>query len=89
MSSFILLKNIKRLYVIIGIAKAFRSRIYVTDEKRKMLMCQEIPGIESLLTNDPHQASVHVVSLMSIKSSVIFTFHLLLIYILNLVNEYI
>ncbi|PKK80943.1 DRMBL-domain-containing protein, partial [Rhizophagus irregularis] len=60
--------------VFFGIAKAFRSRIYVTDEKRKMLMCQEIPGIESLLTNDPHQASVHVVSLMSIKSSSLFAY---------------
>ncbi|RIA92792.1 DNA repair metallo-beta-lactamase-domain-containing protein [Glomus cerebriforme] len=53
--------------IFLGIAKAFRSKIYVTDEKRKMLMCQEITGIESLLTNNPHQACVHVVSLMSIK----------------------
>ncbi|GET01747.1 DNA repair protein Pso2/Snm1, putative [Rhizophagus clarus] len=60
--------------VFFGIAKAFRSKIYVTNEKRKMLMCQEIPGIESLLTDDPHQANVHVASLMSIKSDNIFAY---------------
>ncbi|CAI2172419.1 14516_t:CDS:2 [Funneliformis geosporum] len=54
--------------VFFGIAKALRTKIYVTCEKRKMLMCQEISGLESLLTDDPHQAYVHVVSLTSIKS---------------------
>ncbi|CAG8624681.1 2293_t:CDS:2 [Funneliformis caledonium] len=57
--------------VFFGIAKALQTKIYVTCEKRKMLMCQEISGLESLLTNDPHQAYVHVVSLTSIKPDIL------------------
>ncbi|KAF0493524.1 DRMBL-domain-containing protein [Gigaspora margarita] len=51
-----------------GIAKALNSKIYVTDAKRKLLMCQENPELEARLTNNPHEASVHVMCLTKIKA---------------------
>ncbi|KAG9302740.1 hypothetical protein G9A89_009517 [Geosiphon pyriformis] len=53
--------------VFMGIAKALHSKIYVTNDKRRILLCQENPELESLLTDDPLQASVHVMSMQSIK----------------------
>ncbi|CAG8567813.1 10809_t:CDS:2, partial [Dentiscutata erythropus] len=50
-----------------GIAKALNSKIYVSDSKRKMIMCQENPELEALLTNNPQEASVHVMFLTKIK----------------------
>ncbi|RIB09821.1 DNA repair metallo-beta-lactamase-domain-containing protein [Gigaspora rosea] len=51
-----------------GIAKALNSKIYVTDAKRKLLLCQENPELEARLTNNPHEASVHVMCLTKIKA---------------------
>ncbi|CAG8545108.1 3927_t:CDS:10, partial [Cetraspora pellucida] len=50
-----------------GIAKALNSKIYVSDAKRKMIMCQENPELEALLTGNPQEASVHVMYLTKIK----------------------
>ncbi|CAJ0637762.1 10842_t:CDS:10 [Entrophospora sp. SA101] len=50
-----------------GVAKAFKSKIYVTEEKRRLISCQENPSLEELLTNDPLEASIHVASLTSLK----------------------
>ncbi|CAG8491430.1 7620_t:CDS:2 [Acaulospora colombiana] len=50
-----------------GIARALDSKIYALDSKRKILLCQENPELESLLTHNPHEASVHVVSIKLLK----------------------
>ncbi|RHZ80354.1 hypothetical protein Glove_137g61 [Diversispora epigaea] len=55
----------EKLYL--GIAKALHSKIYVLDSKRKILLCQENSEMEPLLTNNPHEASVHIVSINELK----------------------
>ncbi|CAG8677436.1 10632_t:CDS:2 [Scutellospora calospora] len=50
-----------------GIAKALNSKIYVSDAKRKIIVCQENPELEALLTDNPREASVHVMCLTKIK----------------------
>ncbi|RIB30811.1 hypothetical protein C2G38_2151562 [Gigaspora rosea] len=54
----------------VGVAKALNSKIYVTNAKRKVLLCQENPELEVLLTNNPHEASVHIMCLTKIKAEV-------------------
>ncbi|CAG8526224.1 5513_t:CDS:2 [Diversispora eburnea] len=51
----------------LGIARALHSKIYVLDSKRKILLCQENSEMEQLLTNNPHEASVHIVSIRELK----------------------
>ncbi|CAG8461808.1 4399_t:CDS:2, partial [Acaulospora morrowiae] len=50
-----------------GIARALNSKIYASDSKRKILLCQENPELTSLLTNDPREASVHVVPIKLLR----------------------
>ncbi|RIB24195.1 hypothetical protein C2G38_2169181 [Gigaspora rosea] len=47
--------------------ESIKLKIYVTDAKRNVLMCKDNPDLEMLLTNNPHEASVHVMCLTKIK----------------------
>ncbi|CAO3593414.1 unnamed protein product [Absidia cylindrospora] len=51
-----------------AIAKLLKSKIYVTEHKRYLLKCQENPELENMLTNNPLEANVHIVSLNHIKA---------------------
>ncbi|KAI9022793.1 DNA repair metallo-beta-lactamase-domain-containing protein, partial [Phycomyces nitens] len=69
----------KRLLIVVGtytigkerifyeIAKRIKSKIYVTSEKKRILLCQENPDLEALLTRNQHEAQVHVIPLNHIK----------------------
>ncbi|OMJ26306.1 DNA cross-link repair protein pso2/snm1 [Smittium culicis] len=51
----------------LGIAKAIRSKIFVDSKKRRTLMLFEDDSLVKLITEDPNEAQVHVVSLNTIK----------------------
>ncbi|KAI9592460.1 beta-lactamase-like protein [Syncephalis fuscata] len=52
-----------------AIANALSSKIYVTDEKRRILNCLEDPQLDALLTSEPSEAKVHVVSMFQLNKA--------------------
>jgi hypothetical protein len=46
------------------------GKIYVTDDKRQILDCQENKDIADRLIDDPLKAQIHVVQLNHIKGDV-------------------
>ncbi|KAJ9065630.1 DNA cross-link repair 1A protein [Entomophthora muscae] len=46
--------------IFISIARALKSKIYVTPRKRKLLLSFQDPELNALLTDDPLHAAVHV-----------------------------
>ena len=46
--------------IVIGIAKALRTKIYATARKRRICACLEDDELMSLLTDDPKEAQVHM-----------------------------
>ncbi|KAI8060007.1 DNA repair metallo-beta-lactamase-domain-containing protein [Gongronella butleri] len=50
------------------LAKQFGSKIFVTEQKRRILLCQENPDLESLITTEQEEAQVHVLPLMDLKA---------------------
>ncbi|KAL0077914.1 DNA repair metallo-beta-lactamase-domain-containing protein [Phycomyces blakesleeanus] len=77
--SFTKKQDNKKLLIVVGtytigkerifydIAKRINSKIYVTSEKKRIILCQENPELETLLTRDQHEAQVHVIPLGHIK----------------------
>ncbi|KAJ2785800.1 repair protein PSO2 SNM1 [Coemansia javaensis] len=55
----------ERLFV--EIALRLRSRVYVTEEKRRILGCIASPSLLALLTDDMAEAQVHVVSMAQVN----------------------
>ena len=53
-----------------GIAKAIKSKVCVSREKMSVLRCLEDPDLESMLTLDPLEATVHVISMRDLRSDV-------------------
>ncbi|KAL1920631.1 uncharacterized protein VTP21DRAFT_1008 [Calcarisporiella thermophila] len=51
----------------LGVAKALNSKIYVTTSKRHILECLDNPELNSMLTQDPREACVHVMKLEAIR----------------------
>lgn len=47
-----------------------KCKIYATAKKRRILKCQEDEELDSMITNDPTEAQVHVVSLRDIRGDV-------------------
>ncbi|KAI8879945.1 DRMBL-domain-containing protein [Backusella circina FSU 941] len=72
-------KTMQRVLVVIGaykigkervfynVAKMLDSKIYVTDDRKQILDCQENKDIADRLINDPLKAQIHVVQLNTIK----------------------
>ncbi len=54
--------------IVVGIARALKSRVYASSAKRRLCQCLEDKELNGLLTNDPLQASVHMTSLMEIRA---------------------
>ncbi|ORX61278.1 DRMBL-domain-containing protein [Hesseltinella vesiculosa] len=54
--------------VFYAIANALQSKIFVTEQKLRVLLCQENPDLENLLTTDQSEAQVHVLPLNDIKA---------------------
>lgn len=53
--------------VALAIAKAISSKIYVSQEKLELLELFEWEELSSRLTTDPHEASVHLVSMSHVN----------------------
>ncbi|KAI7866884.1 DNA repair metallo-beta-lactamase-domain-containing protein, partial [Spinellus fusiger] len=49
------------------VAKQLGSKIYVTSTKKELLLCQENPELEAMITEDQHEAQVHVIPMNHIK----------------------
>ncbi|KAI8997297.1 DNA repair metallo-beta-lactamase-domain-containing protein [Pilobolus umbonatus] len=62
--------------VFYNIAKTIQSKIYVTDIKKRILLCQENQELTSMLTNNPYEAQVHVISLREIRPDNMSKYHL-------------
>ena len=46
--------------IVLGIAKALRTKIYASSGKRRICACLEDGELMSLLTDDPKKAQVHM-----------------------------
>ena len=53
--------------IVLGIAKALGSKIFAAARKRDILHCLEDPDLESLITDDPLDAQVHMTYLQEIR----------------------
>lgn len=53
--------------VFYNIAKTLQSKIYVTEHKKRILLCQENNELSQLLTSNPEEAQVHVLPLGDIR----------------------
>lgn len=56
--------------VFFNIAKMLKCKIFATAKKRRILKCQEDEELNSMLTTDPTEAQVHVVSLRDIRGDI-------------------
>jgi DNA cross-link repair 1A protein len=54
--------------VFINIAKMLKCKIFAPTKKNKILLCQEDDELKAMITNNPLEAQIHVVSLRDIKS---------------------
>ncbi|PHZ11823.1 DRMBL-domain-containing protein, partial [Rhizopus microsporus ATCC 52813] len=54
--------------VFINVAKMLKCKIYANEKKAKILHCLEDEELRSMLTEDPKEAQVHVVSLRDIRA---------------------
>ncbi|KAF9893647.1 hypothetical protein FE257_010959 [Aspergillus nanangensis] len=52
----------------LGIAKSLRSKIYATAAKQRICACLEDAELSSLLTDNPHEAQVHMQTLFEIRA---------------------
>ncbi|KAI8051291.1 DNA repair metallo-beta-lactamase-domain-containing protein [Syncephalis plumigaleata] len=52
-----------------AIANAIGSKIYVTEEKRRILNCLEDKALTSLLTTKPNEANVHIVAMNQLNKA--------------------
>ncbi|RAL13528.1 DNA cross-link repair protein PSO2 [Aspergillus homomorphus CBS 101889] len=54
--------------ICLGIARALKSKIFATPAKQRICACLEDPELSSLLTDDPHEAQVHMQTLFEIRA---------------------
>ncbi|KAJ5900112.1 hypothetical protein N7495_004856 [Penicillium taxi] len=54
--------------ICIGIAKALKSKIFATPQKRRICACLEDAELTALLTSNPQEAQVHMQSLFEIRA---------------------
>ncbi|KAI9035146.1 DNA cross-link repair protein PSO2 [Aspergillus affinis] len=54
--------------ICLGIARALKSKIYATAAKQRVCNCLEDAELSSLLTDDPHEAQVHMQTLFEIRA---------------------
>ncbi|OJJ46230.1 hypothetical protein ASPZODRAFT_2077702 [Penicilliopsis zonata CBS 506.65] len=54
--------------ICIGIARALGCKIFATPQKRRICACLEDPELSSLLTDDPHQAQIHMQNVFEIRA---------------------
>ncbi|KAJ6086484.1 hypothetical protein N7467_005398 [Penicillium canescens] len=54
--------------ICMGIAKALGSKIFATPPKRRICACLEDPELSALLTDNPHEAQVHMQTLFEIRA---------------------
>ncbi|KAJ5766004.1 uncharacterized protein N7511_003620 [Penicillium nucicola] len=54
--------------ICMGIAKALGSKIFATPPKRRICACLEDPELSELLTDNPHEAQVHMQTLFEIRA---------------------
>jgi len=57
--------------IVVGIAKALRTKIYVSSGKRRICACLEDQELMGMLTDDPKEGQVHMTSLGEIRTEVI------------------
>ncbi|KAL9544699.1 hypothetical protein MBANPS3_007491 [Mucor bainieri] len=56
--------------VFINIARMLKCKIYAPYKKKRILLCQEDEELQSMLTNNPSEAQVHVVPLRDIRADI-------------------
>ncbi|PLB51032.1 p450-domain-containing protein [Aspergillus steynii IBT 23096] len=54
--------------ICLGIARALKSKIYATAAKQRVCNCLDDTELSSLLTDDPHEAQVHMQTLFEIRA---------------------
>ncbi|OQD88807.1 hypothetical protein PENANT_c003G08537 [Penicillium antarcticum] len=54
--------------ICMGIAKALGSKIFATPPKRRICACLEDPELSELLTDNPHEAQVHMQTIFEIRA---------------------
>lgn len=54
--------------ICLGIARALKCKIYATPGKQRVCACLEDPELNSLLTNDPLEAQIHMQTIFEIRS---------------------
>jgi hypothetical protein len=54
----------------IDIARMLKCKVYAPSKKKRILLCQEDKELQSMLTNNPLEAQVHVVPLRDIRADV-------------------
>lgn len=47
-----------------------KCKVYAPPKKKRILLCQEDKELQSMLTNDPMEAQIHVVPLRDIRADV-------------------
>ncbi|KAI8967006.1 DNA repair metallo-beta-lactamase-domain-containing protein [Mycotypha africana] len=60
--------------VFIHIARLLKCKVYAPSKKKCILLCQEDEELKTMLTNDPTEAQVHVVSLRDIRADTMFAY---------------
>ncbi|EKV06391.1 DNA repair protein Pso2/Snm1, putative [Penicillium digitatum PHI26] len=54
--------------ICMGIARALGSKIFATPPKQRICACLEDPELTAMLTNNPHEAQVHMQTLFEIRA---------------------
>jgi DNA cross-link repair 1A protein len=57
--------------IVVGIAKALRTKIYASSGKRRICACLEDQELMGMITDDPKEGQVHMTSLGEIRAEVI------------------
>lgn len=56
--------------IVVGIAKALRTKIYASSGKRRICACLEDQELLGMITDDPKEGQVHMTSLGEIRAEV-------------------
>ena len=56
--------------IVVGIAKALRTKIYASSGKRRICACLEDQELIGMITDDPKEGQVHMTSLGEIRGEV-------------------
>ncbi|KAI8098392.1 DNA repair metallo-beta-lactamase-domain-containing protein [Gilbertella persicaria] len=60
--------------VFINVAKMLQCKIYAPSKKKRILLCQQDDQLKAMLTNNPHEAQVHIVPLGDIRPPAMFEY---------------